>query len=77
MKGDMAMLLSLEVECDVDDLGGALPPEEAQFLAIVRTMSRIARGDVAMVAVEGEADLVQCGLCDGERCVGTVTLRAT
>jgi hypothetical protein len=72
------MLLLLEVDCDVDDLGGTLLPEEARFIAIVRTMNRIATGGLVMVAAEDAADLIKYELDDADgRRVGTLALEAT
>jgi hypothetical protein len=72
------MLLLLEVDCHVDDLGGTLLPEEAQFIAIVRTLNRIVTGRLEMVAAEDTADLIKYGLHDDRgQHVGTLALEVT
>lgn len=54
--------IKLTMECEVDDLGGTLDVSEAGEVAILRTLRKIVRGQLILIA-EGDRYVVIDGAC--------------
>ena len=65
--------LSVNIECEVDDLGGRLTEGDALWLAVMKVLGQLARGEVSI------ADTLSVGSCSplvaGIGSIGALSLR--
>jgi hypothetical protein len=65
--------LRLDVKCEVDDLGGRLTDGNALYLAVLRVLNRIVRGDIEADVFSVEAN--DTPLVEAGQVVGSMNLQ--